>query len=169
MGGFPADALTAEGRAAPLRAIAWRFAGGLGIVRSEEALLEQVRLLDPDSHRRLDELGVRQGSRFLVIEGATTAAALERRALLTALFEDRPRPTGVPRAAVVTREVMGGHDAMGYGYEWLGPIAVRVDALEAILAALPRSRALERTFDQLGIDAALRALVVKHATRDLRA
>jgi ATP-dependent RNA helicase SUPV3L1/SUV3 len=168
MGGFPAEALTAEGRAAPLRAIAWSFARGLGIVRRDAALHEQVRLLDPDSHRRLDELGVRAGARFLLIEGATTAAALERRAMLTSLFEDRPRPPGIPGAAVVTREVMGGRDAGGYGYEWLGPVAVRIDALEGILAALPNPRRLEQAFDQLGVEGALRAIVVKHAGRDPR-
>ena len=164
MGGFPAEALTADGRAAPLRAIAWRFARGLGIVRSDAALLEQVRLLDPESHRRLDGLGVRQGARFLLIEGATTTAALERRAMLTSLFDGRPRPAGVPGAAVVSREVLAGRDAGAYGYEWLGPVAVRVDALEGILASLSNPRRLEQAFDQLGIQAAVRALVVKHAS-----
>ncbi len=168
MGGFPAAALTAADRAAPLRAIAWRFARGLGIVRSDAALLDQVRLLDPESHRRLDELGVRQGSRFLLIERATTAQALERRAMLTALFDDRPRPPGVPGAAVVTHDVMGGHDAEAYGYEWLGPVAVRIDAIEGILASLPNPQRLQQAFDQLGIEAAMRALVVKHARKGRR-
>ncbi len=168
MGGFPAEALTAEGRAAPLRAIAWRFARGLGIVKTDAALLEQVRLLDPESHRRLDELGVRQGWRFLVVEGATTAAALERRAMLTALFDDEPRPAGVPRVAVVGREVMGGRDAGAWGYEWLGPVAVRIDALEAIFASLSNQRRLTQTFDHLGVDEPQRAVVVKHASRAQR-
>ncbi len=167
MGGFPAHALTSEGRAAPLRAIAWRFARGLGIVPTDAPLMEQVRLLDPESHRRLDELGVRQGARFLLIEKATTAAAFERRAMLTAVFEGGPRPAGVPKAAVVGRE-LGGHDARAWGYEWVGPIAVRVDALEAIWASLPDRRALERTFDLLGIETTMRPSVVKHATAILR-
>lgn len=165
MGGFPAETLTAEVRAAPLRALAWRFARGLGVVRQDAALLEQVRLLDVDSHRRLDELGVRQGSRFLIIEGATTKAALERRAMLTALFDDSPRPVGVPAAAVVNHDVMGDRDVGAYGYEWVGPIAVRVDALEGILASLPNAQRLAQAFDQLGIEPALRALIVKHAAR----
>jgi ATP-dependent RNA helicase SUPV3L1/SUV3 len=118
MGGFPAEVLTAEGRAAPLRAIAWRFERGLGIVRVDAALLEQVRLLDVESHRRLDALGVRQGARFLIIEGAASPQALERRAMLTAVFEDRPRPAGVPEAAAVTHEVLGDGDAEAWGYEW---------------------------------------------------
>lgn len=169
MGGFPAETLTAEGRAASLRAIAWRFARGLGITRRDGALHEQVRLLDLASHRRLDELGVRQGARFLLVERATTLAALERRALLTALFEDLPRPAGVPAEAIVGRDVMSGRDAEGYGYEWLGPVAVRVDALEEILASLAEPRRLEKAFDQLGIELAVRAVLVKHARADLRA
>jgi ATP-dependent RNA helicase SUPV3L1/SUV3 len=162
MGGFPAEALTAEGRAPPLRAIAWRFARGLGIVRSDAALVEQVRLLDQESHRRLDELGVRQGSRFLILEGAITPKAFERRAMLTAVFDERPRPTRVPKGAVVRRQEMSGRDAGAYGYEWLGPIAVRIDALEGILASLSNEHRLGLAFDQLGVEAALRAVVVKH-------
>ena len=165
MGGFPADALTADDRAAPLRAIAWRFARGLGIVRNDAALLEQVRLLDAESHRRLDTLGVRQGSRFLIIEEAATPEALERRSMLTALFDARPRPTGVPEAAVVGHEAMGGHDAGAYGYEWLGPVAVRIDALEGILASLSNPRRLEQAFEHLGIEAAMRAVINKHVRR----
>lgn len=167
MGGFPAEALTSEGRAAPLRAIAWRFARGLGIVPSDAAFLEQVRLLDPESHRRLDELGVRQGARFLALEGAMTAAAFERRAMLTALYDGGARPAGVPGSAVVGREV-GEFDARAFGYEWLGPVAVRVDALEAILAALPDRRVLERTFEVLGVDPAMRGVIVKHASAGRR-
>jgi ATP-dependent RNA helicase SUPV3L1/SUV3 len=168
MGSFPAEALTAEGHSAPLRAIAWRFARGLGIVRRDAALLEQVRLLDPEAHRRLDELGVRQGARFLVIEAAVTPLALERRTMLTALFEDRPHPPGVPGAAVVTHDVLGGSDAGGWGYEWLGPVAVRIDALEGILALLSDERRLALAFDRLGVEPSLRAVVVKHARRALR-
>jgi len=165
MGGFPAEALSAEGRAAPLRALAWRFAQGLGIAPKDAALLEQVRLLDAESHGRLEGLGVREGVRFLLVNEAMIPVALERRAMLTSLFEELPRPPGVPAAAVVGREVMGGRDARAYGYEWLGPVAVRVDALEVILASLKDSRLLERTFDDFGVESAARAVVVKHASR----
>ena len=101
MGGFPVQVLTSAERAPPLRALAWRFARGLGIVRQDAALLEQWRLLDAESHRRLDELGVRQGTRFLLVAKAASLAALERRAMLTALFVERIRPASVPRTAVL--------------------------------------------------------------------
>jgi ATP-dependent RNA helicase SUPV3L1/SUV3 len=156
MGGFPAQALTSAERPPPLRAIAWRFARGLGIVRRDEALLEQVRLLDLDSHRRLDELGVRQGARFLLVAKAATAAALERRVLLTALFEERLRPAGLPTAAVVRLDVMRGLHLEDWGYERVGPVAVRIDALETILAS-PNEQAVR----QLGIEAATGAWLLK--------
>jgi ATP-dependent RNA helicase SUPV3L1/SUV3 len=168
MGGFPAEALSASGRTSPLRAMAWRFAQGLGIAPKDAALLEQVRLLDTDSHRRLDEVGVREGNRFLLVQAAMTAAAFERRAMLTSLFESRPRPQGIPGAAVVGREVMGGHDARAYGYEWIGPIAVRVDALEEIFAALADPGLLNQRLDRLGVEGPVRTQVVKHATRALQ-
>jgi ATP-dependent RNA helicase SUPV3L1/SUV3 len=156
MGGFPAQALTSAERPPPLRAIAWRFARGLGIVRRDEALLEQVRLLDADSHRKLDELGVRQGARFLLVAKAATAAALERRVLLTALFEERIRPAGLPTAAVVRLDVMRGLHLEAWGYERVGPVALRIDALETILAS-PNEQALR----QLGIEAATGAWLLK--------
>jgi ATP-dependent RNA helicase SUPV3L1/SUV3 len=164
MGGFPADTLTGAGRSPPLRAIAWRFARGLGVVRRDAALLEQVRLLDAESHRRLDELGVRQGSRFLLLEGAMAPAAWERRALLTSLSEDRPRPPGVPTAAVVTHDALEGRDAEAWGYEWLGPIAMRIDALEVVLA----SAAPDQVFDQLALEPATRSLIRRQLSRAAR-
>jgi hypothetical protein len=50
-------------------------------------------------------------------------------------------------------------------YEWVGPIAMRIDALERVLVSLPDARRLEQAFDHLGLDSALRALVLKHLRR----
>jgi ATP-dependent RNA helicase SUPV3L1/SUV3 len=164
MGGFPADTLTSHAHPAPLRALAWQFARGLGVVR-REAVAEQVKLLDADSHARLDGFGVRQGARFLVIEKALSKAALARRATLTALCEDRTPPPGVPAQAVLRREAVGTRDVEAYGYAWVGPLAVRVDALEGIGAVLGDARRLELTFTQLGIDSAVGALLTAQLTR----
>jgi hypothetical protein len=60
---------------------------------------------------------------------------------------------------------MGGRDESAYGYAWVGPVAVRVDALEGILASLADSRRLALAFEQLGVDATTGALVVKHLKR----
>jgi ATP-dependent RNA helicase SUPV3L1/SUV3 len=162
MGDFPAQSLTLESRPAALRALAWRFARGLGVVRLDDAVREQMRLLDPDSHARLDAAGVRQGLRFLIVERAVRRQALERRALLAEVFEGAPRPAGLPTASVVSRAVLGGREADAWGYEWLGPVAVRVDALEALLAA---GRERSRTFDALRLDAPTRALLTRELAR----
>ncbi|MBL8954267.1 MAG: helicase, partial [Myxococcaceae bacterium] len=159
MGGFPAEALSAQGRAPAVRAVAFRFAEGLGIARRDESLLEQVALLDEASHRRLDQLGVRAGSRFLIVAPAVMPAALERRCVLTSLFEEQPRPAGAPFDPVVSREAMSGRDAEAYGYAWLGPIAVRIDVLETLAAAVAAQQALGPIFEALGVGAAERAVV----------
>ncbi len=161
MGGFPADTLTAEGRAPALRAVAYRFAEGLGIARRDAALLDQVRRLDAESHQRLDALGVREGARFLILAPAVAPLALERRCLLTSVHAGAPRPEGAPAAAVVAREVMTDHDAEAYGYEWVGPVAVRIDALEQLLGVLADARRVEQTFDALAVPGSLRATVLR--------
>jgi len=145
MGALPVQALTSAARPPPLRAIAWQFARGLGIIRWDEALREQVRLLDGDSHRRLDEVGVRQGVRFLLVEKAATVSALERRVMLTALFEERLRPHDVPRAALTRQDALRGLSPEAWGYERVGPVAVRIDALETALAS-PQPEPLRRHF-----------------------
>ncbi len=165
MGGFPAQALTAESRPPPLRALSWLFARGLGIVRLDDDVREQVRLLDADAHQLLDSVGVRQGARFLFVERAATQSAFERRALLTELFEATLRPTGVPTSAVLTYESMGDRDASAWGYEWVGPLAIRADALEGLLSCGTDARRLEQAFDVFNIDATLRPLVLKHVSR----
>ncbi|MCA3012491.1 MAG: helicase [Myxococcaceae bacterium] len=166
MGGLPVQAFTAPARPAPLRAIAWRFARGLGLARWDAGLREQVRLLDADSHRRLDEAGVRQGARFLLVEHAVTPAALERRATLTALFEARPRPNDVPRAALVRHEALQGLDHEAWGYARVGPVAVRVDALETVLALRAEPRHLEPACHRLGLDAATARWLAKALADD---
>jgi ATP-dependent RNA helicase SUPV3L1/SUV3 len=152
MGGFPLQALTSDVRPPPLRAMAWRFARGLGLVRWDAALREQVGLLDPDSHRRLDEVGVRQGARFLLVEQATTAAAFERRVMLTALFEEQLRPPDVPRAALVRQDTLRGRAPEAWGYERVGPVAVRVDVLETVLAERGHPARAEAACRSFGLD-----------------
>ncbi len=77
--------------------------------------------------------------------------------MLTALFEERARPAGGPGNAVVRKDVMRGRSTEAWGYENVGPVAVRIDALETILATRARPRQLQH----LGIDAATGSWVVK--------
>ena len=165
MGGFPAQALSSQTHAPALRALAWRFARGLGVVRLDADARDQMRLLDAASHRQLDAAGVRQGTRWLIVERAVATPALERRALLTEVAGGQVRPDGVPSASTATWDVMKGHDAEAYGYEWVGPLCVRIDALETLLASRSVPAQLERAWAVLRIAPDARDVLRKHLSR----
>jgi ATP-dependent RNA helicase SUPV3L1/SUV3 len=164
MGGFPLQALTSEVRPPPLRAMAWRFARGLGVVRWDGVLREQVALLDADSHRRLDAVGVRQGARFLLVAQAATPVAFERRAMLTALFEEQLRPAEVPHAALVRAEALGGRSPEAWGYERVGPVVVRIDLLETVLSERGHPARAEAVCRAFGLDASTSKWLVRTLT-----
>ncbi len=161
MGGFPAETLTAQGRPAPLRAVAYRFAEGLGIVRRDPSLEEQLALLDPESHQRLASLQVGEGARFFALAEAISQRALERRGLLTSVYEAAPRPEGTPTQAILAKEAMTGRDAEAYGYDWVGPIPVRIDVLERLIAAATDPRRLQQLLDSLQTDPDVRRTLVR--------
>ncbi|MBF5046130.1 helicase [Aggregicoccus sp. 17bor-14] len=155
MGGFPADTLTGEGQAPPLRGLAYRLAQGLGVVPQHEAH-EQWRLLDEPTRQRLRELGIREGQRYLYVADALLPQALERRCMLTALFEQQPLPAGAPGDAVLALAALGGRDAQRLGYAAVGPVALRIDILERLLEGLrapqgmPGVNALLQELDLVG-------------------
>ncbi len=135
MGGFPAEALTGGDRSAAMRGLAYRLAEGLGVISQGEAR-EQWRLLDDEARERLRALGVREGQRFLYVAEALAPHALERRCMLTALFQQSPSPKGVPREPVLDVAELGGRDARAFGYEVLGTVALRIDVVERLSEAL---------------------------------
>jgi ATP-dependent RNA helicase SUPV3L1/SUV3 len=131
MGGFPAETLSGTGRSAATRGLAYRLAEGLGVISQGEAH-EQWRLLDDEARERLKALGVREGQRFLYVAEALAPQALERRCLLTALFHQRPPPKGVPREPALAVAELDGWNARAFGYEVLGPVALRLDIVERL-------------------------------------
>ncbi|MFP2909016.1 helicase-related protein, partial [Pyxidicoccus sp. 3LFB2] len=135
MGGFPAEALAGAGRSAATRGLAYRLAEGLGVISQGEAR-EQWRLLDEEARERLRTLGVREGQRFLYVAEALTPHALARRCMLTALFHQSPPPRGAPREPVLELAELGGRSARAFGYEVLGPVALRIDIVERLGEAL---------------------------------
>jgi ATP-dependent RNA helicase SUPV3L1/SUV3 len=134
MGGFPAEALTGAGSSAATRGLAYRLAEGLGVIAQGEAR-EQWRLLDEEARERLRTLGVREGQRFLYVAEALAPHALERRCMLTALFQQSPSPKGVPREAALEVTELGGREARAFGYEVLGSVALRIDVVERLSEA----------------------------------
>ncbi|MFN7135557.1 MAG: helicase, partial [Myxococcales bacterium] len=93
MGGFPGESLSGEGRSPATRGLAFRLADGLGVVRRSEAEAQWAQLAD-EERTRFRALGVKQGRRYLYVAGATTLRALERRCLLSSLFDGSASPPG---------------------------------------------------------------------------
>jgi ATP-dependent RNA helicase SUPV3L1/SUV3 len=168
MGGFPADALGGEGHAPALRGLAYRLAGGLGIITRGEGR-EMWPQLDAEARARLELLGVREGQRYTYVAGALKPHALGRRALLTALFDGTPPPPGAPGDAVLDATVLDGAGLDGprarrFGYEVLGPVALRIDVVERLAEALrhplgaPQAEAL---LAELRLEGEVRARILR--------
>ena len=163
MGGFPAEALTGAGRSAAMRGLSYCLAEGLGVISQEEAR-EQWRLLDAEARERLRALGVREGQRFLYVAEALTPQALARRCMLTALFHQGPSPKGVPGEPALDVAELGGWKARAFGYEVLGPVALRIDVVERLSEALrhPRGAQQVHTFlQELQLESGTRARVLR--------
>ncbi|WP_164018045.1 helicase-related protein [Pyxidicoccus trucidator] len=163
MGGFPAEALAGAGRSAATRGLAYRLAEGLGVISQGEAR-EQWRLLDDEARERLRALGVREGQRFLYVAEALAPHALERRCMLTALFQQSPSPRGVPRDPTLDVAERGGRSARAFGYEVLGPVALRIDVVERLCEALRHpqgARQVHLLMQELGLESGARARVLR--------
>ncbi|QRK11616.1 helicase [Archangium violaceum] len=163
MGGFPAEALSGADRSAATRGLAYRLAEGLGVISRGEAR-EQWRLLDDEARERLRSLGVREGQRFLYVAEALAPHALERRCMLTALFQRSPAPNGVPGEPVLGVAELGGRDARAFGYEVLGPVALRVDIVERLGEALRHphgARQVQTLMQELRLESDVRTRVLR--------
>jgi ATP-dependent RNA helicase SUPV3L1/SUV3 len=163
MGGFPAEALTGAGRSAAMRGLAYRLAQGLGVISLGEAR-EQWGLLDTEGRERLRTLGVREGQRFLYVAEALAPHALERRCMLTALFQQGLSPRGVPREPALDVAELGGRDARAFGYEVLGSVALRIDVVERLSEALRHPHGAQQVhtlLQELRLEGGVRARVLR--------
>lgn len=163
MGGFPAETLTGADRSAATRGLAYRLAEGLGVITQGEAR-EQWRLLDEEARERLRKLGVREGQRFVYVAEALAPQALERRCMLTALFQQSPSPQGVPREPVLEVAELGGRNARAFGYEVLGHVALRIDIIERLSEALRHPHGAQQAhmlMQELRLDSGTRTRVLR--------
>jgi ATP-dependent RNA helicase SUPV3L1/SUV3 len=163
MGGFPAEALTGAVRSAATRGLAYRLAEGLGVISQHEAQ-EQWKLLDAEARERLKTLGVREGQRFLYVAESLTPHALQRRCMLTALFQQGPCPRGAPQEAVLQAAELAGRDARVFGYEVLGPVALRIDIVERLAEALRHPHGTQQVHSlmhELGLERGTRMRVLQ--------
>ncbi|NOK34406.1 helicase [Corallococcus exercitus] len=163
MGGFPAESFTGESRAPAMRGVAYRLAEGLGVISQGEAR-EQWKLLDEESRERLKAQGVHEGQRFLYVTGALSPQALERRAMLTALFQQAPCPQGIPQEPALNVATLAGRNARSFGYEVIGPVALRIDIVERLgeeLRSPQGARQAQALMQQLRLDGGVRAQVLR--------
>ncbi|GHG92482.1 helicase-related protein [Comamonas sp. JC664] len=163
MGGFPAEALAGAGSSAPTRGLAYRLSEGLGVVSQGEAC-EQWRLLDAEARARLTAQGLCEGHRFFFVADALSPQALERRCMLTSLFQQRPVPKGVPREPVLSATDVAGQAARAFGYEVLGSVALRIDIVERLCTALRHphgERQVRALLQELRLEGGTRARVLR--------
>ncbi|WP_224368933.1 helicase-related protein [Hyalangium versicolor] len=164
MGGFPAEALTGAGRSPALRGLAYRLAEGLGVISQGEAR-EQWPLLEEEERKRLREVGVREGQRFLYVSEALAPHALDRRCMLTSLFLQGPSPQGVPREPVLPVAAFGGRNARAFGYEVLfGTVALRIDIVERLGEALRHPQGPQQAhtlMQQLRLESSVRSRILR--------
>jgi ATP-dependent RNA helicase SUPV3L1/SUV3 len=133
-------------------------------VISQGEAREQWQLLDEEARERLRALGVREGQRFLYVAGALAPQALERRCMLTALFHQGPSPQGVPRDPALEVAALGGRNARAFGYEVLGPVALRIDLVERLAEALRHpqgARQAHTLMQQLRLEGGVRARILR--------
>jgi ATP-dependent RNA helicase SUPV3L1/SUV3 len=128
-------------RSAPLvgaaRGLAFSITGALGSL-PRRSVASLVRDLSAADRRSLEGLGVWIGQRHVFLAGLLDRESVRLRGLLFRVQRgiEAPRPDGrpsVPADARVPREAWA-----ACGYEPMGPLVVRVDRLERLLAAAHR-------------------------------
>ncbi|MBN9684849.1 MULTISPECIES: helicase-related protein [unclassified Corallococcus] len=163
MGGFPAESFTSASRSPATRAVAYQLAEGLGVISQAEAR-EQWRLLDEESRERLKAQGVHEGQRYLYVTQALSPQALERRAMLTALFQQAACPQGIPQEPALNVSALAGRSARSFGYEIIGPVALRIDIVERLgegLRGPQGAKQVQALMQQLRLDGGVRAQVLR--------
>ncbi|RKH96713.1 helicase-related protein [Corallococcus sp. AB038B] len=163
MGGFPAESFTSASRSPATRAVAYQLAEGLGVISQGEAR-EQWRLLDEESRERLKTQGVHEGQRFLYVTQALSPQALDRRAMLTALFQQAPCPQGIPQEPALNGSALAGRSARAFGYEVIGPVALRIDIVERLGEGLRNpqgAKQVQALMQQLRLEGGVRAQVLR--------
>ncbi|RKG88926.1 helicase [Corallococcus sp. CA049B] len=163
MGRFPAESFTGASRSPATRAVAYQLAEGLGVISQGEAR-EQWRLLDEESRERLKAQGVHEGQRYLYVTQALSPQALERRAMLTALFQQAPCPQGIPQEPALNVSALAGRSARSFGYEVIGPVALRIDIVERLGEGLRNpqgAKQVQALMQQLRLDGGVRAQVLR--------
>ncbi len=135
----PLFALTEAGLAGAARGLAFQIAEGGGSVARAQAAA-QVEALGARQRRAVARLGVRLGVETIFMPALLKAAPVHLRAQLSAARLGL-RPAVVPdgsRVSVPTDAALPAEFYAAAGYRAAGPLAIRVDVLERLLAGLRR-------------------------------
>ena len=135
----PLARLEAAQPAGASRGLVYELCEGLGAV-PRPRLAAQLAALDPAARAKLRRQGVRFGRQTIYLAGLLPPRAAELRCALWATHNAIPVPE-VPRGNGVSFRPSPGMPAAFYlslGYVLAGPLAVRVDKLEALLRRLAR-------------------------------
>ena len=134
----PLFALEEADLAGPARGLAFQLVEGLGSIRRAIANA-QTAVLSRAERRRLAGLGVRLGYQAVFLPALLGRDAIALRALLSAIQTGRtPLPTNEAAPALAIVPDRPRDDYMALGYCPAGPIAVRADVWERVLASIRR-------------------------------
>ncbi len=119
--------------AGPARGIAFQLVEGLGVL-PRSSVADLVTALTPVDRRRLRSAGVRIGGCHVYVPSMLKPAPMALRAQLLAAYRGLPLPDGLPSGGA--QSVRIGRTApdlwSALGFQPIGPIALRVDRLDAI-------------------------------------
>lgn len=120
----------------PVRGICFQLYEAMGIVPREN-LEDLIGSLDTDMRQILRNKQVRLGPVLVFVPALNKPAAVRLRAILWALWNNKPLPPAIPAAGVVSFSVDSAKiDRSFYqavGYPVYGPRAVRIDMLDRVI------------------------------------
>jgi len=111
----------------------------LGIL-PREALASHIAGLDTDTRRFVRQAGIKLGPVLVFMPALNKPAAVKLRALLWAIYNDKPLPVITPRDGVVSQKPEDENPDPAFyqaiGYPLYGARAVRIDMLDRVISAV---------------------------------
>ena len=128
-----------ETDAAPVKTIIERVYGSMGILPREE-LEDVISTLDTEMRSAVRARRIRLGPILVFIPALNKPAAVGLRAILWALYNDKPLPVELPKDGIVSFTVEEDAIDKGYyqaiGYPVFGGRAIRIDMLDRVISAV---------------------------------
>ncbi len=135
----PLTRLEAAQLAGASRGLVYELCEGLGAA-PRPRLSAQLKALDPADRTKLRRLGVRLGRRTIYVAGLLPPRGMALRCALWAAHHEIPMPQ-IEAGDVISQRPLPGLPAaffLSLGYVIAGPVAVRIDRIEALIRRLAR-------------------------------